>query len=274
MSFDRTKKVDRIVVHGGKFHADDVFCVAMTLMCYPEAEVIRVNSVPEEYLSDENTIVADIGFGKYDHHQPDAELRKDGSRYAACGLLFRDLKDVIFAGNAEAEDDFERKYIRPVEIADNGGKENPLSETISSFNATWDSDESSDKTFGKAVRFVQDLIERELKKIESENKAERIVSAAFEASDGKVVELPEYMPWRSTLIPSSAVFVIYPSHRGGYNIQAVPAAYGDKTAKQYLPEEWLNNKPEGCIFVHPALFLACFDTREAAIYSAKRTLSE
>lgn len=266
------KIIDRIVVHGGKFHADDVFCVAMALMCWPGAEVVRLNSIPEEYLTDDRTIVADIGFGKYDHHQPDAEEREDGSRYAACGLLFRDLKAIIFEGNNDAAIDFERKYIIPVEIADNGGRENPLSETISAFNATWDSDESSDEAFAEAVSFVMDLIKREKKNVRSEEKAAEIVRAALEASDSKIVELPGYMPWRKTLIPSTAEFVIYPSQRGGYNLQAVPAVYGDKTAKKYLPKEWITEKPEGCFFVHPALFLACFESKEKAIIESHRLL--
>lgn len=257
---ESARAINRIVVHGSRFHADDVFCAAMSLMCYPDAEVLRVNSVPEEYLSDEKTIVADIGFGKYDHHQLDAEIREGGNRYAACGLLFRDLKIKLFSGNRAAADMFEKAYIIPIEITDNGGRENPLSRAIAAFNPAWDSDKNSDEAFAEAVGFVQEIIGREIDRKESEEKAAEIVRAALKKSDGKVVVLPENIPWRDTLVESSAIYVIYPSARGGHNLQAVPVTYGDRKAKQDLPAEWIENRPEGCTFVHPGLFIAGFET--------------
>ena len=68
------------------------------------------------------------------HHQPDTERRADGNLYAACGLVFRDFKHILFDGDPGEADIFEREYIIPVEIADNGGTENPLSLAVSAFN--------------------------------------------------------------------------------------------------------------------------------------------
>lgn len=263
--------IDRIIVHSGRFHADDVFCVAMTLMCYPNAEVLRVSSVPEAFAHDSRTIVADIGLGKYDHHQPDAERRIDGSRYAACGLVFRDLKTVLFDGNPNAADIFERDYILPVEIADNGGAENPLSRAVASFNPTWDSDRNSDEMFAKAVIFIQSLIERAIMQLEAELRARDKLEDALRDSDGSIVVLPYYMPWLNMLTNSSAIYVIYPS-RGKWNLHAVPEKYGSKKSKKKLPQDWIFKRPENCIFVHPQLFVAAFRTKGDALNAARQAL--
>ena len=263
----KTEGIDRIVVHSGRFHADDVFCVAMILMCYPDANVFRVASVIDEYSHDPHTIVADIGYGKYDHHQPDTERREDGSLYAACGLVFRDLKDILFDGKPDAADFFEKEYIIPVEIADNGGAENPLSHAVSAFNPTWDSDKNFDEMFTKAVIFVQSVIERAIIQLDAELRAHDKVKKALGDSDGSIVLLPDYMPWRNTLIDSSALFVVYPS-KGSWNLHAVPAKNGSKKPKKTLPEEWICKRPENCIFVHPQLFVAAFRTESAALDAA------
>lgn len=261
--------IDRIVVHAGKFHSDDVFSVAMVLLCHPDAEIIRINQVTEEMKLDDRTIVADIGEGKYDHHQPDAECRENGDKYAACGLLYRELRSILFGKNAVAADNFERNYILPIERDDNGIALNPLSEAISAFNPNWDSDNDYDEAFAYAVRFAQGIILREIRKAEAEEKADREVSTALSESDGRVVVLHRFIPWKNILIPSTALFVIYPSARGGFNLQVIPRELGIKTAKIDLPVEWLTNKPEGCEFVHPGLFLACFRERETALNYAK-----
>ena len=259
--------IDRIIVHSGRFHADDVFCVAMVLMCYPDANVLRVASVADEYSHDPHTIVANIGSGKYDHHQPDAERRADGNLYAACGLVFRDFKHILFNGDPGAADTFEREYIIPVEIADNGGTENPLSLAVSAFNPTWDSDKNRDEMFAKAVIFVQSVIERAIVQLDAEIRAHGKVMKALGDSDGRIVLLPEYMPWRNTLIDSSALFVVYPS-KGSWNLHAVPAKKSSKSPKKKLPEEWICKRPENCIFVHPQLFVAAFTTESAALDAA------
>ena len=63
---------DKLIVHGGEFHADDVMTAAILKSLNPDIEIERVYSVPDELSA--NTLVADIGFGKYDHHQDDKAL--------------------------------------------------------------------------------------------------------------------------------------------------------------------------------------------------------
>lgn len=87
-----------------------------------------------------------------------------------------------------------------------------------------------------------------------------------------VVFLEQCLPWMRTLIPSKALYVSYPAIRGGWNIQCVPVAVGDRATKKPFPAEWLSNpesRPAGCTFVHPTGFLAAFATREDAEAAAE-----
>lgn len=256
-------KINKIYVHGGIFHADDAMCVALMKYLNKDISVQRVFKAPETI--GDNEIIADIGGGRYDHHQKDAELRPDGSKYAACGLIFRDFADKIFT-TQKGIDAFERKYIIPIELQDNGVEQNPLSAMISSFVPSWNSDESMDTAFNKAVDLLYSLIENEVKRDSSVLEADEITSKALEESNGQdYVILPQFCPWQNVLISSEAKYVIFPALRGGWNIQCIPSEPGSFVNKQKLPEGWLNNQPKGCTFVHPACFLASFSSKEDAI---------
>ena len=77
----------KMAVHNGVFHADEVFGVALMETIEPELQVIRTR---DEAVIAECDLVADVGGGKYDHHQADKVLREDGIPYCAFGLLWRD----------------------------------------------------------------------------------------------------------------------------------------------------------------------------------------
>ena len=86
--------MNKIVVHGGVFHTDDVVCVAMLKLLKPDIVVERNNNpVPAT-----NTVIADVGGGRYDHHDDSMKRHHDGSKYAACGLLYEDLKAALVKG--------------------------------------------------------------------------------------------------------------------------------------------------------------------------------
>lgn len=61
-------KVKKIVVHNGTFHADDVLCVAMVQLAFPKVAIMRIEKNQLREIDLNEIIVADIGFGKYDHH--------------------------------------------------------------------------------------------------------------------------------------------------------------------------------------------------------------
>ena len=145
--------------HGGKFHADDVFSTALLRMVNPQIEVTRGFEVPKEY----DGIVYDIGLGKFDHHQKDKEIRPNGIPYAAFGLLWREYGSLFL--EEEGKLDFDKNFVQKIDEADNTGSENTLSEAISSFNPNWDSEETFDDNFWKAVDVAQKILIRSIDKI-------------------------------------------------------------------------------------------------------------
>ena len=262
----------KIIVHAGPFHADDVTCVALARTACPDIEVERQYRISPEDAESLDVIVADIGGGRFDHHQVAARTREDGSRYAACGLVFEELRRQIFPDKTSA-DLFEKQFIIPIEAADNGIRENPLSIAISDMNPTWDSGEDTDQAFMHAVSFMQDVIRREVRKACSMEGAGIIVEEALQKSADGIVILPVTVPWKSVLVPSDAYFVIYPSDRGGVNLQAIPQGGTPYVSKRDLPEEWLTQPPDGCSFVHIGRFLASFEDVDSAVSAARAILS-
>ena len=87
-----------LITHNSVFHADEAMATAILSCFYNRSNVtiLRTNKV-DKYVNDENTIIYDIGFGKYDHHQKGGNgVRKNGVPYAACGLIWKDFgKDLI-----------------------------------------------------------------------------------------------------------------------------------------------------------------------------------
>lgn len=240
----------KIIVHAGAFHADDVLCVAMAKIANPSVVVERTNQPPD--VVPDGVIVADIGRGKYDHHQEDTPVREDGERRDACGLLFEDLKSQIFQTKSE-QDLFESNIIRPIEDQDNGKVRNPLSVIISGMNIR------KQQGFEQAVRFMQDAIENAREQEKHRIKSQEMVAEAIEKSDGITLILDQGAPWQDQVCQTSLLFVIYPSERGGYNLQAVPVMPGSFDVRIPIHPE-LQSQLNGCTFIHKGMHLATFES--------------
>ena len=263
-----------IMVHGGLFHADDVLCVAMARTIKPSIKIERVFKVPENITDD--CIVCDIGGGRYDHHQADAEIRETGYKYAACGLFFRDFWKDLFPTEKSAEK-FLWDFIIPIEQTDNGeAPKNPLSKFISSFNPTWNDSADADTAFMEAVSVMETLVKKQIKSANAEKSAEDGVREAYErCHESGVVILPQFMPWQNVICQTDDVkFVIYPSNRGGYNLQAVPIELGRRGLRIQIPTDLPEIYPGECTFVHQAGFLASFESAECALYAARKLIKE
>lgn len=133
------KKTKRVVIHGGRFHADDMMCAAIAIkaanVCGNEhLEIIRKNDLPATY--DEYTIIADMGYGRYDHHIDFSDRISDGAKNntedhlaAACGLLYREVEDILFPGESESKLLFQA-LIDIIEHCDNTQDDNTFSDAI------------------------------------------------------------------------------------------------------------------------------------------------
>ena len=88
------EKLEAIIVHDGKFHADDVMAVWIAKQINPDVNIMRTRNEKElvQGLTNPNVIVADVGEGMYDHHQKEGvrfyPTQEKGNQMAACGLVW------------------------------------------------------------------------------------------------------------------------------------------------------------------------------------------
>ena len=259
--------------HAGTFHADDVLSTALLKILNPNFKVIRGFDVPEDF----NGIVYDIGFGEYDHHQTNNEIRENGVPYASFGKLWRDYGENIL--NKKECIHFDHAFIEHLDLSDNTGERDTLASVISSFNPSW-KENNSENAFDDAVKFAVDVLNKQFDKYKINREANDVVKKAFNKSDKNIVILDRYCPWQVFLSNTKAKFVIYPSQRGGYGIECVPYKNG-KNLKIYFPEslrgktkEELNKKIDGLNFVHNSGFFAAADSIDACIKLARYTEKE
>lgn len=266
----------RVITHSTVFHADDVFGVAMWKLINPNIEVIR--TLEPERFWDEDTIVFDIGMGKYDHHQKDKVLREDGTPYCGFGLLWRDY-GCNLCPDIEAWKKVDRTLVLPIDKADNGIEQNLLSISIKAMNPNWNSEKSEDEAFFEAVDVAKAILKAHVDRANATAEAVDAVLENYLASPGEdILVLDEYLPWAEAVVSEeklkNVLFTVYPSKRGGWNVQTVPKAAGTFTNRMDFPQEWLGHAdPErGIHFAHTANFLIACDTKEQAIKVAEEAI--
>ena len=258
--------VAKAFTHSGNFHADDVMSSAFLKLVNPSIIIERGFSVPKDY----DGIVFDIGLGEFDHHQVDNEIRENGIPYAAFGKLWREFSHELGL-TQQSLDCIESLVVQPVDYTDNTGEYNPLSFCIKCFNPDWNSDQSSDETFNEAVEFAKLALEQVVKHYKAVEAAEKEMAEAVKTMQNGIIVLEHYVPMNSLDAVEDAKLVVFPSNRGGWNINAVKGHFE-------FPEAWVGASADelslpGLTFCHPGRFMCCAETREQAINIAKIALS-
>lgn len=258
--------------HGGKFHADDICSAALLRLIDPSFPIQRGFHPPQ----DETILVFDIGNGEFDHHSEPRECRpNEGVPYAAFGKLWRAVRDQ-FPLTDEQRDQFDRSICSPMDYADNTGRQNPLSEMLSSLNPAWDEQSTarSDELFFYGVSLVMALISAWLDRAYATNRAATQLDACVESSSDGILVSDHYIPTSGA--PASVLFFVCPSQRGGW--QAMSLRHFDEetgAVNQILfPEDWRGvspeNLPDGVTFCHAGGFMACFETKAQAVEICKK----
>lgn len=265
--------------HGAKFHSDDVFATAFLRILNPDFKVERGFEAPDP--AEYDGIIYDIGRGEFDHHQADKEYRENGCPYAAFGLIWRAFGN-DFIGEEEAKK-FDENFIQPLDESDNTGCYNILAEVISEFNPGWDSDESYDTCFFRAVDMAEVILRNHFRNIEGRMRGRILVEKAMVEGDGRVLYLDPYVPWKQDVIGSSYAFVVYPSNRGGYSVQGVPKSDEDNALVCDFPKDWWGVEAaklsglsgiSSLRFCHPNGFLCATDEKEDAFLAANKALEQ
>lgn len=268
-----TNQFDNLITHSTRFHADDVFSTALLKIINPRAEIIRTLDI-DWYVKNlkSEAIVYDIGRGKYDHHQENTEVRKNGIKYASFGLLWRDF------GDWEQYPKFDEDFVQKIDEHDNGGKTFDISLMIESFNLTSDEKEFTYPIdeFSNAVEIAKKYLIRIFTNYDEENKSGNyIYDNGIYLDQYGILVLPKHCKYSKYVyenIPNCRV-VIYPSEREGYNCQVVTISPSTMESIYTFPKEWCGQPedklPEGVKFVHNSGFLLVTETLQQAYEYAK-----
>jgi uncharacterized UPF0160 family protein len=278
--------------HNGKFHADDVFAIAILKQLYPDAQVLRTRNAS---VLNECDIVVDVGGGPYDHHSTDKVYRDNDIPYASAGLIWRDFGQRVveqYVSSGETTTLVTRvdeKLMQGIDANDNGyelHKDNrimSISEIIGGFNPLWNSRQDEDAAFAEAVNMAATILNHQIQLEVSRLKAVHIVKQAYEQRHQKeILVLEHYCPWTETLMnlddSESVLFVVYPDKFGDYRIQSVPRRLGTFESRKSLPESWAGKEHEDlggeigiddAIFCHPARFIAGAKSKQSIMTMAR-----
>ena len=281
------------ITHNGTMHADEVFATAFLSLYFGNFKVARVSEVPKDIST--NTIIYDIGKGKFDHHQTDARIRDNGIKYSSFGLLFEEyglsyLKKLKLKNTKAIYNYLVKDFIEAIDAIDNGifpeiksiYKIKTVSDVIKIFNPSYGSNDNEDEQFIKAVSLAESILTEELKNVIGKVEAGTKVKKLLNKTKGPILILDEYLPYEETVLTSLSgkkiLFAIYPSNRGGYGIKTIPISTTDKTSRVYFPKEWggLTNEDlekvtgiKGSLFCHTNRFLMTASDLNTAIKLAE-----
>ncbi|SIS90850.1 MYG1 family protein [Alicyclobacillus vulcanalis] len=288
----------KIGTHHGKFHADEVFAVAILRRIYPEARIVRTRN---KSILAQCDLVVDVGGGPYDHHTVQKVHRANGIPYAAAGLIWRDYGNRFLASlGVEREEDraqvcsnIDDKLFQAIDAIDNGidlerdMRIKGISELIGSFNPPWNSQEDENQAFERALQFATQILlnyaHHEISRIE----ATEIVKAAYQArKERALLVLPTCCPWTETLLEidpeGEVLYVAFPDKTGQYRLQVVPKGPGTFEARKPLPSEWAGKEGEelasicgvdDAVFCHPARFIAGAESLKGILQMAEEALA-
>lgn len=290
----------KIVTHDSSFHTDDIFAVAVMLLLYPDAEVVRSRD-PEvhknaDYVLDTGRVY-DPGKGRFDHHMlGGAGVRENGIPFASFGLVWKEFGEKLAGGEAEAII-IDRELIQPIDAHDNGViiaeykfvgvRDYTIGDYFSSHLSSADeSPERLHEVFMTNVSIAQDVLKHEIARAKEYVDGEKIVKECYESADDKrLIELPKSLnSWRQVLsVLPEPVFVIYPRIDGHWSLHTIPAdlkQYGNN--RKDLPASWAGKEKEelqsvtgvkGARFAHTGRFLAVANTREDILALAEIALN-
>ena len=143
-----------------------------------------------------------------------------------------------------------------------------------------DSKEDQDTCFFKAVAVAKQILENQIASANAVNRADEKVQQAYKNSRDGIVVLPCYLPWKNGLYKTDALFVVYPSQRGGWSAQCV-TDHKTKRPKLPFPQSWAGQPQEvieqksgipGISFCHASRFLITAKDKETALAACRQVL--
>jgi uncharacterized UPF0160 family protein len=264
-----------IATHSGKFHADDVWAVAVLDIVFPGCDLVRTRD-PERIGTADFAVdvggVWDPKTGRFDHHQKGFEgARASGVAYASAGLVWKEhgarCVDLIarreFDQALEPEQARQLAYaidadvVQYLDMSDNGaGRSAPggygLSAIVSGYNPNWIDEQRAGnapaaealrlRQFRRATGFMQDVITNQVKYRVGSLRALEQVRQGDQLENGRVLFLKNgALPWSGvvrTEMPQVLLVIGYSIGENRYMVNTVPANPETFTARMDLPAAW------------------------------------
>ena len=276
------------ITHAGSFHADDIFSTIF-LSKLKDIYLYRTNELEEQI---DGKIIYDIGRGEFDHHGENARIRTNGIKYSSFGLLFEAygkeyLKKQQVQNIELCYELLLKEMILQIDAIDNGifpKREESytitnLAQIIELFNPTWKEEQTSNEAFLIALEVGTKIYNRIEKRIFDKILAKELVEQKIQESENHILLLDNYMPFMDFILNSQEnhakeiYFCIYPSRRGGFNIQAILKSETTHQNRIDFPVEWGGKTKEELVeltnipsfrFCHSGLFLCASETLEDA----------
>lgn len=264
-----------IATHSGKFHADDVWAVAVLDLVFPGCELIRTRDAARIETAD---FAVDVGGiwdparGRFDHHQKGFEgARSSGVVYASAGLVWREhgarCVALLAARDSGCTLDPEQAQqiawaidgdlVQYLDMSDTGAARNApggygLSALISGYNPTWMDEQQAGsaqaaeelrlRQFRRAMRFMQEVVANQVRYRVGSLHALEQVRNAERLEDGRVLLLKNAaLPWTGvvrTEMPKVMLVLGYSISDDRYMLNTVPARADSFEARMDLPAAW------------------------------------
>ncbi|WP_172123010.1 MULTISPECIES: MYG1 family protein [unclassified Devosia] len=298
-----------LVTHSGGFHADELLSSVVLTRLFPDAQLVRSRTA-QWITPAQDRIIYDVG-GAYDaaaqifdHHQRGAPVRDSGEPFSSFGLVWKHYgrdylraSGIVDANLDEVHASFDREFVLPVDLMDNGAlsasvagalAELTLPALLDSLKPPFDQADpaSEDRAFAEALAIVSRFVEGNVARRAAKLRAEQVVLQAIEtAGSGRILELPQGMPYRSAIAKSGAdhlLFVVHPRDKD-WCLGGIPVVQGEFKLRADLPAAWagLTNGDleavcgvEGASFCHNGRFIAAAKSRDAILAMADLAVRE
>jgi uncharacterized UPF0160 family protein len=264
-----------IVTHGGKFHADDAWAVAVLNVVFPNSEIVRTR---DPALIEAGDFAVDVGgiwdpaTGRFDHHQKGfSGARSSGVPYASAGLVWKEygarcvsILAATHTGQQLKEDDalqiayaIDADVVQYLDLSDVGAAKNApggygLSAVISGFNPNWldeqrlgygaETEAFRLSQFRRAMAILTDIMVNGVKYRVGSLLALEQVRQSELLEDGKVLFLKNgALPWTSVVRKEMPKVLFVISHNLAeqrFMIHTVPVSPDSFDARADLPEAW------------------------------------
>jgi len=301
--------VTHLVTHSGGFHADELLSSVILTRLYPQAELMRSRDA-DLITPGVGKIIYDVGreydaeAGIFDHHQRPNPLREDGQPYSSFGLIWRHFGKEYLRSLEVPEtdvDDIHRSmdmgFVLPIDLLDNGALEpsvaGPLAGMtlpvlLESLKPVFDARDprADDMAFMAALPVARAFVEAAVNGKAAKRRAEAMVMQAIAAAgEGRVLELPQGMPFRSAVEKAGADHLLFVVHPRGtdWALTTIRKSGDSFEARADLPEAWAGltdaaleaaSSVPGATFCHNARFIAVAQSREAILRMAELAVAE